>query len=117
MPKNEFSFTFYKDGEKVYENTYHNLESKKNIFQFSLFDYNTTIDLNSKTFTRENDDFIFSLNFLDSTSQIFLKKENLNLPIEVDYCEIYEKNNQIVIEYSIETEDSRITMEINKGDL
>lgn len=116
MLNDEFSFTFYKNDEKISENTYKNLEKSKNIFRFSLFNYDTLIDLNFQKFTRENEDYIFNLDFSNKTCQIYLKKENLNLPILVDYCEINEDKKHIILEYSIETEDARIKMEIKTGE-
>lgn len=112
VPDKEFTFVFYKNEEKVIEKKYKKLETDHTKFSFCLFDYKTGIDLKKKLFTRENEDFLFTLDLEKKSCQIYLKKENLTLPVQVDYCDIYEENNRITIEYSIETDDVKVKMEI-----
>ena len=111
----DFTFSFYKNNNKIIEQTYKMFEKEKNIYRFSLFDYETILDLNDKTLSRENEDFLFLLDFDKELCEINLKKENITLPIQVDYCICKDNKDIFELEYSIETEDTQIKLVINKN--
>ncbi|MCI9280082.1 MAG: hypothetical protein HFJ02_04720 [Bacilli bacterium] len=109
------TISFYKDDLKIEEKQVINQSQLKSILEFEFLDYKTTIDLETKTLIRENEEFLFFLDFLKKECSITLKKEKLELNIGVDYCSFSGDNNIIILEYTIETEDKKNKMMIKKG--
>lgn len=114
MKFEKFSLIFFKNEEKIYENTYKTFKFENNKLEFLMLDYNTQIDLQQKLFMRENEDFQFVLDISNEKCTIHLKKEELTLDIPVDYCELKELHNQIILEYIIESDDAKNKLIIMK---
>lgn len=114
MQIEKFSLIFFKNEERILEKTYNNLEKRDNILRFNMLDYDTLIDLNNHLFSRENDEFKFVLDILNKKCTILLKKENMTLDINVDLCELNVMNNEITLEYIIESDDSKNRIIITK---
>ena len=101
----KFTAIFFQNNQEIIKENYQNLTSKPNCINFNLLEYNTILDLENEIFSRENNDFFFSLNIKTKSCQITLKQENMEFPILVDYCELKITNNKITLEYMLETDD------------
>lgn len=106
----KFELTLLKEDQEILKESYENLEEEENKIRFNCLNLNTTLDLEAKTLTRENEDYEFFLAIPTKSCTIHLKKENLDFPIMVDYCDLEIINNKIILEYSIETEDGKIKL-------
>lgn len=104
--------TFLKDDNIILSKDIINSSPSKDIKEFSLLDVNTKLDLKNKIFTRDNNEYIFSLDINNKKSNIYLKKENLKFDIVVDFCSLDIQDNTIYLEYMIESEDSKIALKI-----
>lgn len=114
MQFKKFSLTFFKNEEKILESVYENQDSVDNSLKFTMMDYETMLNLEDKLFTRENEDFKFTLDILNENCTILLKKEEMTLDINVDFCELKVLHNQIVLEYIIESDDAKNKIVITK---
>ena len=114
MNFDEFTLTFLKNDEVVIEDTFKNLDAENNSIKIILFEYNTILDIENKMFIRENEDFKFTLDILNKECTIYLKKEDMKVPVLVEYCELTTKYNKIVLEYVIESEDAKNKLIITK---
>lgn len=111
---NEFTLIFFKNEEKIIEETFKNLDSENDCIKINLFDYNTILDIENKIFIRENEEFKFTLDILNKECTIYLKKENMTIPVLVEYCELTTLETKIMLEYVIESEDARNKLIITK---
>ncbi len=116
MQFQSFSLTFYKNDEKIYENTYKNLALANNIFRFNLFDFDTILNIQEQYFIRENEEYIFKLDIKNNSSSLKLKAEDLEFYIIVDLCDLKIQNNIIILEYVIETDDFKNKIVIEKSE-
>lgn len=107
MEISNFEVTFFKNEQEMYKKEYKNDSKEKNVIQFECFEYDTIINLEDESFTRENDDFLFFLDIKNKYCTIQLKKEKLDFDIHVDECILHKENNKIILEYTIETEDAK----------
>lgn len=114
MQFKKFSLTFIKNEEKILEEAYKNLDSVNNILRFNMLDYDTIIDLDNQIFSRENEEFKFILDILNKNCTILLKKEDMTLDINVDFCELKVLHNKITLEYIIESDDAKNKIIITK---
>ncbi len=103
-----------KDDKLSYKDTVKNISNKDQILKFNLLDVITTIDTANKIFIRENDEYIFYLDIIKKKSNIYLKQEDIKFDINVDYSKLELKDEQIIIEYMIESEDSKINLIIDR---
>lgn len=106
---------FYKDDLKLEEKKVINQSSLETLLEFDFLDYKTTIDLDTKTLTRENEEFLFFLDFSKKECTITLKQEQMELNILVDTCSFRRDNKNINLEYTIETEDKKNKLMIKEG--
>ena len=107
MKLKEFDVIFYKNNEEIYKDTHRNSLNEENRISFSLLDYDTTIDLNEETFLRENDEYIFYLDIKNKKCKIELKKEAISFDVNVEECNMEIKENKVILEYFIETDEAR----------
>ncbi len=112
MNLKEFNLQFIKNDNVIYNQKLKNNSHSLNILQFYLFDYLTTIDLLNQILIRENDDFKFTLDFLNQNCLIFLKSEELEVPVNVEYSFFQNDQSKITIEYQIESDDSKTKLTI-----
>ena len=107
MKWKSFTCLFYKNNEEVYKDTFKNrLNSDKKI-AFDMLEYETTIDIEKKTFLRENKEYIFYLDLKNKNCKVELKQEGITFDVNVEEGNMEVLNNKIVIEYFIETDESR----------
>ena len=116
MQFKKFTFKLLKNDEIVLNDTYINEEPNSNVIKFQLLDYVTTLDLDNKILIRENNDFKFNLDIFNKNCTILLKKENIEIPISVELCELEVLLDKITIEYILESEDAKNKIIITKGD-
>ena len=107
MKLKEFDVIFYKNNEEIYKDTHRNSLNEENKISFSLLGYETAIDLMEETFLRENNEYIFYLDIKNKKCKIELKKEELSFDVLVEECSMEVKDNKIVLEYFIETDEVR----------
>lgn len=77
---------------------------------FKIDDIKTTI--NKDEIIRENNEYKFYLNIPKKNSYYILKSHNLSYDITVEKAQIKRINNEIIINYKIETNDEEITIKI-----
>ncbi len=107
MKWKRFSCIFYKNNEEIYKETFNNkLKSDKKL-QFNMLEYATTIDLEEKSFLRENKEYIFFLNLKNKSCKVELKTEQIAIDVLVEEANMEVLNDKIVIEYFIETDEAR----------
>lgn len=114
MQLKKFFLTLFKNEQKIFEDTYENFIFENNILEFSMLEYHTKIDLQQKLFIRENEDFQFLLDIKNKICTIHLIKEDMTFNILVDFCELKELHNQIILEYIIESDDAKNKLVITK---
>ena len=90
---------------------------ENNILSFQLNDMNHSVNLQTKEFLRENDEYAFLLDIENQKSQITLKKEQYNLQVLVEYANLLTNKNEIQLSYFIETDDHEnvLTIELEEG--
>jgi hypothetical protein len=110
----KFDILFYKNEEEILKNSFDNQIYLNNKYEFNILKYNTILDLEKKYFSRENEEYLFNLDIANETCTIHLKKENMTFNIDVDYCILNEKEDEITLEYMIETDDTKNKIIIKK---
>ncbi len=104
------SITLYKDEEKVYENKKVKVKYNKSDNIISYFDEVLTKIIWEKEgliFKRTNEEYEFSLEIKEENNcNIYLKKENIQVDIEVEKATYKKAENYLEIEYKIETDDA-----------
>lgn len=116
MQIKKFNYVLLKNDKEIHNQDYTNESVEENKIEFNCLAYNTTFDLETKTFTRENEDFLFFLDSIKKSCTIHLKKENLEFPITVDDCNLEIEKNKIILEYIIETDDEKCKMILIRKD-
>lgn len=114
MKFTEFTLQLSKNDEIICEEDLKNASDTEDILEFELLDYATTLDLVGKIFIRENADFKFTLDILNKICTILLKKEDLEIPVNVEHCVLIPDFNKITLEYIIESEDAKNKIVIRK---
>ena len=108
----------YKDNDIFY--SLENIESsfEDNILKFNAENTDNEFNLNDYgcIFTRENDEFRFILNLIDETSTFLLKETDTLLDVKVERCNFKRKNDEIIIEYQLETDDALNKIHIEIGE-
>lgn len=118
MDWTRFSLSFYKNEEKVYQNNFQNLSKKDKYLHFNMLNYETKFNIEEQLFTRENKEFYFKLDIKNNQCSVLLKKEDIIVDIQVEYCKLNVSKNQIILEYMIESEDAKIIIIIKRiGDV
>ena len=82
-------------------------EKKEENIIFELEDMIHTINLSTKEFTRENDEYSFFLDIENEKCEITLKKEQYYLQVSVEYANLLKNKNIIHLSYFIETDDTK----------
>ena len=106
MPFPRFNLQLFKNEEIIHEEIYEN-KGNENRIECNCLGYNTIIDLETETLTRENEEFEFFLAIQKKCCTIHLKQENLEFDIQVDDCNLKKELNKITLEYTIETDDAK----------
>lgn len=91
-------------------------KKENNLIEFIIEDNNHLIDIQNKTFTRQNNEYLFFLNIKDLKCKLTLKKENYTLDIPVDKASLEYNQNTCNIEYLIETDNETKTIIITWED-
>ena len=84
-----------------------------NVLSFSLLDMNNFIDIVHQSFRRENDDYIFLLDFFNKKCILTLKRENYIMNIGVDNCSFVFESHGLVLKYLLETDDCVVCFKID----
>lgn len=82
------------------------------VLKFKMEDMEHTVNLKSKQFIRENEEYSFLLDIENKKSQITLKKENYTLQVLVEYANLLKNKNEIQLSYFIETDDHENVLKI-----
>jgi len=82
-------------------------EKKENILTFQIEDMTHTLNLETKEFIRENEEYSFFLDIENKNCEITLKKEQYYLQVQVEYANLLENKNEIDLTYFIETDDEK----------
>ena len=83
-----------------------------NILSFQLQNMEHSVNLATKEFIRENDEYAFLLDIAHQKSEITLKKEQYNLQVLVEYANLLKNKNEIQLSYFIETDDHENVLKI-----
>ncbi len=93
-------------GEKiVLEKENIDYEKEENNIIFHLEDMVHTLNLETKEFTRENEEYSFFLDIENEKCEITLKKEQYYLQVLVEYATLLKNKNVYELSYFIETDD------------
>lgn len=86
--------------------------SDNNVINF-IDDTNTynIVDLNNETFIRENQEFLFEINFRNSTFIYILKEKNIKLENSIK-CYLDKNNKNIELKYNLDEEEKKIIIQI-----
>ena len=90
---------------------------ENNILSCQLNNMKHSVNLQTKEFIRENDEYAFLLDIENQKSQITLKKEQYNLQVLVEYANLLTNKFEIQLSYFIETDDHEnvLTIELEEG--
>ena len=105
------SLTLKKENEIIFKSEVKGILTN-NVLSFIHDNMKHQIDLEKKTFLRENEDYSFFLDILPKKCEIRLKKEENILQVNVNYAIILQNKNEIEISYSIETQDEMMHLKI-----
>lgn len=108
----KFVATLYKNNQEIFKDKYLNKDKNQNIISFEFLDYSTLLNIEEETLIRENAEYKFFLDIKNKECMITLKNENIEFDVEVEFCELNIKNNKIILEYMIETDDTKNRLEI-----
>ncbi len=97
----------YKGEEIVLEKKDIFYKNENDIITFNLEDMEHTINLTTKEFTRENNEYSFFMDIAEKKCEITLKKEQYYLQVEVEYANLLRNKNLINLSYLIETDDEK----------
>lgn len=107
MKWKSFTCIFYKNNEEVYKDTFENKLNSDRKIVFDMLDYETTIDIEEKTFFRENEEYIFYLDLNNKSCKVELKQVGISFDVSVEEANMEVENDKIVLEYFIETDETR----------
>lgn len=107
MKWKNFICLFYKNNEEIYKETFENKIKNDKKLVFSMLDFETTIDIEEQTITRENEEYIFFLNLKNKCCKVELKKEGITFDVNVEEANFEVLNDKMIIEYFIETDEAR----------
>lgn len=107
MKWKSFTCLFYKNNEEVYKDTFENKLNSDRKIVFNMLDYETVIDIEEKTFLRENKEYIFFLDLKNKGCKVELKQEGITFDVNVEEGNMEILNDKIIIEYFIETDEAR----------
>ncbi len=107
MKWKSFTCFFYKNNEEVYKDTFENKLNNERKIVFNMLDYETTINIEEKTFFRENKEYIFFLDLQKKSCKVKLKKEGITFDVSVEEGSMEVLDDKIIIEYFIETDEAR----------
>ncbi len=83
-------------------------KNNNNLITFTIDDMFHTLNIKEEILTRENDEYLFTLDIKKKKSTINLKKENYILHLNVEYAILFTNQNIYEISYRIETQDNDI---------
>lgn len=107
MKWKNFTCLFYKNNEEIYQDTFENQLNSDRKLRFNMLDYETTIDIEEKTFLRENEEYMFYLDLKNKSCKVELKKEGIVFDVMVEEANMEVLNDKIILEYFIETDEAR----------
>lgn len=109
----------YKDNEKYYDLKNINASLEENTIQFLVNGTNTSFDLQDYgcVFSRENDEFRFTVDTNEVESTYYLKETDTLLDVKVERCNFKRKKDIIIIEYQLETDDCLNKIELEMKDI
>ena len=74
-------------------------------------DTSNYIDLENKIYIRENNEFMFKIDYKNNLFNYILKENNIKLENEID-CEFIINDNEIILKYKIDEEEKKIIIQI-----
>jgi len=80
---------------------------------FQLDEMEHRINLETKEFIRENQEYSFFLDIENKNCEITLKKEDYHLQVQVEYANLVKNKNKIILTYFIETDDNAIELTLD----
>jgi len=104
MQKN-INIRLYKNNKLHQE--YNNIKSISNNKLHFIID-NVHTSISDSIFQRENEEYLFRIDLNKKIATYLLKSSNINYDIKVEESIINRRDNQIIIEYKIETEEDKI---------
>lgn len=114
--KKLINFNLYKERRLEKEYTCIKAIVNNDSYLFKLDDVKTT--LNSEYFTRENDEFKFTLNIKEKEATYLLKEQNMLFDIDVEKISFKCEKNNIILEYKLSSDEDNFKIElIDKGEI
>ena len=106
----KYDINLYKN--KKIDKSYKNIKGIYNNNNIRLIIDNIKTIIKKNELIRENDEFKFTIDFAEKTSNYSLKEHHLEYDIEVIEAKIERNNKEIIINYKIETNEELITIKI-----
>ena len=105
-------FRLYKNGNIVINENNLAYSKKDDRILFELGDdyFSILIDNDNFELSKENSENIFVVK--NNESSLYLKENDLMIPIMVELFEYYKESNKYTIKYQLETDDEQTTIEI-----
>lgn len=100
------------DGKTIIKNENVECEYKVNKFiKYNEKDTLNTIDIDKQEYKRENNEFIFKIEFKNEIFSYTLKENNLYLEDNID-CQFFIKNDEISFKYKLDDEIKEIIIQM-----
>lgn len=98
--------------EKRLEKSYKDIKTifNDNIYLFILDNVKTS--LSSNLFTRETEEYKFTLDIKKKEAIYILKEKNMSFDIEVEKINLKQEENNIILEYKLSSDESNLKIEL-----
>ena len=110
--KRKINWQLYSNDKKIID--YKNIECALEKDKLIIFKENlttNTIDIQNKKYLRENNDFLFEIDFLNKSFKYVLKENNLTFQDNLEYCTFINKD-KITMQYTLDNEIKKIIIQI-----
>lgn len=114
--KKNIKISLYKNKRLELE---HNIAALFNDEKYSFIINDVKTSLSDKQFTRESDEYLFTLNIIDKKCTYLLKDKNMTFDIEVEKIEYERRRQEIKLIYKISSdeEEFEVIIEELEGEL
>lgn len=108
--KRPISLNLYR--ERRLEMSYKDVNALVNDSTYSFIIDGIKTTLNNEEFTRENNEFKFNLDIKNKKATYLLKEKNTLFDIDVEKIDFKKENNNIILEYKISSDESKLKIEL-----
>ena len=106
------SWQLYNNEEIIINNENGLCEYKDNVIIYEESDGINTVDLNNKTYLRENDDYKMKIDFKNNTFNFFLKKHQKELSNKLLSSSMVIEDEFITLKYALDKEEKKVIIHL-----